>query len=102
MLDLRPTCEHCNKDLPPSSTEAMICSYVCTYCQPCVEKILHNVCPNCGGGFTARPNWPKNNLRNNNGLDSHPASEQVVHRPIDTEAHAEFAATVNTIPAHNR
>src|SRR5215471_21636566 len=51
MLELRPTCEHCNKPLPPHSTEAMICSFECTFCKSCVENILNNVCPNCGGGF---------------------------------------------------
>ncbi len=53
MLELRPTCEHCNTPLPPSSTEAMICSFECTFCQTCVRTVLHDVCPNCGGGVTA-------------------------------------------------
>ena len=50
MLQLRPTCEHCNRALPPASTEARICSYECTFCATCVDTVLHNVCPNCGGG----------------------------------------------------
>ena len=53
MLELRPTCEQCNKALPPASLEARICSYECTFCAACVEDVLGNVCPNCGGGFTA-------------------------------------------------
>jgi uncharacterized protein len=48
-LQLRPNCEYCDKDLPPNSTEARICSYECTFCADCVEKKLQNVCPNCGG-----------------------------------------------------
>jgi hypothetical protein len=36
MLELRPTCEHCNKALPPASLEARICSYECTFCAACV------------------------------------------------------------------
>jgi len=51
MLELRPTCEHCNKALPPGSIEARICSYECTFCVGCVEHVLNNVCPNCGGAF---------------------------------------------------
>ena len=48
MLQLRPACENCNKPLPPSSIEARICSYECTFCASCVDAILSNVCPNCG------------------------------------------------------
>ncbi|MSU72646.1 MAG: DUF1272 domain-containing protein [Opitutus sp.] len=50
MLELRPTCENCNQPLPPASTEARICSYGCTFCADCVERVLFNVCPNCGSG----------------------------------------------------
>lgn len=62
MLELRPNCEHCNKALPNSSSEAMICSYECTFCTACVESILANVCPNCGGGFESRPSRPQAQL----------------------------------------
>ncbi len=55
MLELRPTSENCNKLLPHDSLEAMICSFECTYCKSCVEEVLENVCPNCGGGFCERP-----------------------------------------------
>ncbi|TDO98656.1 DUF1272 domain-containing protein [Marinomonas balearica] len=51
MLELRANCECCDKDLSPDVTDAMICSYECTYCRSCVESVLENVCPNCGGGF---------------------------------------------------
>jgi uncharacterized protein len=61
MLELRPICEHCTKPLPPNSTEAMICSFECTFCKSCVDDILSNVCPNCGGGFSARPHRPSHN-----------------------------------------
>ena len=57
-LQLRPNCEYCDKDLPPHSTDARICSYECTFCADCVENNSHNVCPNCGGGFTPRPITP--------------------------------------------
>ena len=49
MLELRPTCEHCNTALPPESPDARICSYECTFCADCVAHVLHDVCPNCGG-----------------------------------------------------
>src|SRR5262245_35907365 len=58
MLELRPTCENCGKLLLPNSTEAMICTYECTFCRDCVENVLSNVCPNCGGGFERRPVRP--------------------------------------------
>lgn len=55
MLELRPTCENCDKALPPDSLEARICTYECTFCATCVDTVLENVCPNCGGGFVPRP-----------------------------------------------
>jgi len=58
MLELRPNCEWCDKDLPPGAEEARICSYECTFCADCVAAHLHNVCPNCGGGFVPRPIQP--------------------------------------------
>lgn len=102
MLELRPTCEHCNKDLPPNSTEAMICSYECTFCQQCVDEVLDNVCPNCGGGFCKRPIRPNHNLKNNNFLGKHPASTQLIHKPVDTEAHRNFSLTIKNIPPKER
>jgi len=55
MLEMRATCECCGVDLPPESTDAMICSYECTFCRDCVETRLHGSCPNCGGQLVARP-----------------------------------------------
>jgi hypothetical protein len=63
MLEIRPICENCGKNLPNESTEAMICSFECTYCEDCVNAILYNVCPNCGGGFEKRPIRPKGKLQ---------------------------------------
>ena len=62
-LQLRPNCEYCDKDLPPSATEARICSFECTFCADCVETKLFNVCPNCGGGFVPRPIRPATEWR---------------------------------------
>lgn len=58
MLELRPNCECCDKDLPPDSHEAMICSFECTFCADCVETTLRGVCPNCGGNLVPRPHRP--------------------------------------------
>lgn len=59
MLEMRPGCECCDKDLPADSEDAMICSFECTFCRDCVEQRLQGVCPNCGGPFTVRP--PRSN-----------------------------------------
>lgn len=58
MLELRPNCECCDRDLPPDSPDARICTYECTFCAKCVEEVLLGECPNCGGAFTARPIRP--------------------------------------------
>jgi hypothetical protein len=102
MLELRPTCEHCDKPLPPASTEARICSYECTFCASCAETILANVCPNCGGGFVPRPIRPSRNWKNGNFLGKDPAGSKVKHRPVDPAAHAAFAAPIRDIPPQKR
>lgn len=62
MLELRPNCECCNKDLRPESDEAMICTYECTFCRSCVAEKFNGVCPNCGGNFVPRPIRPVKEL----------------------------------------
>ncbi len=57
MLELRPNCECCDRDLPPDAA-AMICTFECTFCAECVATVLAGVCPNCGGGFSRRPVRP--------------------------------------------
>jgi len=68
MLELRPNCECCDKDLPPESTETMICTFECTFCAACSAGILQGRCPNCGGNLAARP------IRPAGLLAKHPAS----------------------------
>jgi len=102
MLELRPVCEHCAKPLPPASLEARICSYECTFCAACVDGVLGNVCPNCGGGFTARPIRPAHNWKNDNYLGKDPASMAIKHRPVDREAHARFAEKLQAIAPPER
>ena len=98
MLELRPTCEHCNKALPPASLEARICSYECTFCAGCVESVLGDVCPNCGGGFAPRPIRPARNWNDDNYLGKDPASAKVRYRPVDPVAHARFATALRAVP----
>jgi len=102
MLELRPTCENCNKPLPPDSLEARICSYECTFCATCVDTVLQNVCPNCGGGFTPRPVRPAQNWKGDNFLGKDPATAKVRYRPVDPSAHGRFAAAIRTIAPHER
>ena len=102
MLELRPSCEHCNKDLPPAAADARICSYECTFCVACVDGVLANVCPNCGGGFEKRPVRPARNWKNNNYLGSDPARTEPRHRPVDAAAHAVFAAQFRALAPEER
>ena len=94
MLELRPTCEHCNKALPPSSQEARICSYECTFCAVCVVVVLGNVCPNCGDGFVPRPIRPSKSWKGDNFLGKDPAGTTIKHRSIDLSTHDVFSATI--------
>lgn len=102
MLELRPNCELCDRDLPPDSTDARICTYECTFCRDCVDNPLENVCPNCGGGFAPRPIRPKTAWRPGIGLDFQPASNKRVHTPYSREQIADFAATIKMIGAQAR
>ena len=102
MLELRPTCEHCDAALPPDSLAARICSFECTFCATCVDEVLGNVCPNCGGGFAPRPIRPSRNWKGGNYLGVYPAGTKVRHRPVDPEAHARLVAEIAGIPAEHR
>lgn len=55
MLELRPNCECCDRDLPPEAGDAMICTFECTFCAACVEGVLAGRCPNCSGELVRRP-----------------------------------------------
>ena len=102
MLELRPTCEQCNKVLPPDSLEARICSYECTFCVACVERVLGSVCPNCGGGFVPRPIRPSTNWNDDNFLGTDPANAKVKRHPVDLEVHTRFSAKIKTILPEKR
>ena len=102
MLELRPICENCKAALPPDSTEAMICSFECTFCRRCVETVLQNVCPNCGGGFCYRPIRPQHDWKNGDYLGKFPANTQFRHRPINPLSHGDFARLISPIPPERR
>ena len=63
MLELRPNCECCNKDLPPDAPNAMMCSFECTFCTECaIHRLPGGLCPNCGGELVRRPVRPAGKL----------------------------------------
>jgi uncharacterized protein len=102
MLQLRPNCECCDKDLPPDATDARICSFECTFCATCVENVLFNVCPNCGGGFVPRPIRPATELRRGVCRATRPASTVRVHLSYDREEVDRFARMFRDIPPERR
>ena len=75
MLQLRPNCECCDRDLPPDSSDACICSFECTFCRACADGVLGRRCPNCGGELVARPRRPADKLA------KHPASTERIVKP---------------------
>jgi uncharacterized protein len=101
-LQLRPNCEFCDKDLPPNSTEARICSYECTFCADCVETKLHNVCPNCGGGFAPRPIRPSQQWRPGVSVEKHLPSDNRVHLKYSHKDVAEHSARIRGISPEQR
>ncbi len=79
MLEIRPNCECCNRDLPNDSTDARICTFECTFCGSCAETKLRNSCPNCGGELVVRPRRPAAKLA------KYPASATRVYNPTGCE-----------------
>ena len=102
MLELRPNCEWCDKDLPPDAADARICTYECTFCAACVETHLHDVCPNCGGGFERRPIRPKTARRAGVSLADQPASTRRRTLGYGRADIAAFVAQVKAIPPLER
>tara|TARA_R110002073_G_scaffold312586_4_gene484140 strand:- start:46014 stop:46304 length:291 start_codon:yes stop_codon:yes gene_type:complete len=96
MLELRPNCEHCNKDLPNTATDAMICSFECTYCKECALELFKNVCPSCGGNFVERP------IRPSKKLVKYPASTEKVFAPKDLEKAKELSDQLKNVSPNLR
>jgi uncharacterized protein len=101
-LELRPNCECCDRDLPPASTLARICSYECTFCADCVDNILHNVCPNCSGGFAPRPIRPAKEWRPGLCVAKQPPSAKRKHLALHLEDIAPHLQRVRDIPPEER
>lgn len=76
MLEIRPNCECCDRNLPNESQEARICSFECTFCSSCAIDRLHNTCPNCGGELLMRPRRPSDKLA------KFPASTRGIVKPL--------------------
>ena len=75
MLELRPNCECCDRDLPPEAVDARICSFECTFCASCADGVLEGRCPNCGGELVVRPRRPTAKLQT-----SPPSTTRVLKR----------------------
>ena len=101
-LELRPNCEYCDRDLPPDSRAARICSYECTFCAACVDGPLKNVCPNCGGGFAPRPIRPRRPWREGAGLVSHPPDSRRHSLRYSMEQVHELVQTLRDVPPEDR
>lgn len=102
MLELRPNCEMCDRDLPPDAAEARICSYECTFCADCVDTVLHDVCPNCAGGFVARPIRPRHDRRPGVSLRHQPPSHTRRRLTFGQDDIAALVAATRAIPAADR
>ncbi|MEP7143235.1 MAG: DUF1272 domain-containing protein [Ferruginibacter sp.] len=96
MLELRPICENCGRKLPNESTEAMICTFECTFCTGCVNNVLRNVCPNCGGGFEKRPNRPTEKLA------KYPLAESEYLKPVDLKSFTDLLMRNKDIKPNER
>jgi hypothetical protein len=72
MLELRPNCEACDRDLAPDAPGAFICTFECTFCEECASGRFADLCPNCGGGLAPRP------FRPTGLLERHPGSSERV------------------------
>jgi len=92
MLELRPNCECCDRDLPPESPDARICTFESTFCVSCVETRFSGVCPDCGGDFSARP------IRPASALHRFPASLRRVYKGRRTFAERPAAPDARQSP----
>ncbi|WP_134322308.1 DUF1272 domain-containing protein [Cumulibacter soli] len=82
MLEIRPNCECCDRDLAVDSPDVYICTFECTWCSDCVDLFENRACPNCGGNLVPRPIRPRHLLQKN------PASGKRVANPDCLARHA--------------
>jgi uncharacterized protein len=102
LLELRPNRELCDVDLPPDAADARICTYECTFCADCVDTVLRDVCPNCGGGFRPRPIRPARAWRDGAGLAHDPPSANRRHTAYSRTEIEAFSATLHDTPPAER
>lgn len=101
-LELRPNCEGCDRDLPPNSPDARICTFECTFCADCVDSLLSNVCPNCGGGFVPRPIRPATEWRPGLSVSKRAPASKRVHLSYTRDEIAAFSRRIRDIPPGDR
>lgn len=102
MLELRPNCELCDKDLPPEAPDARICTYECTFCAACIDDVLNDVCPNCGGGFQPRPIRPAQAWRESTGLVNDPPGNRRRHTKYGRAEIDGFVDSLRNVPPSER
>lgn len=101
-LELRPNCEMCDRDLPPAATDARICTFECTFCAACVDGVLANVCPNCGGGFAPRPIRPATEWREGLSVAKRPPSRRRHALVYSLDEIADFSERIRQVPPEER
>ena len=80
----------------------MICSYECTFCAVCASDVLADVCPNCGGGFTARPIRPAGEWRPGLSLGLRPPSDQRRYLSYGPDDIADLSDLLRAVPPERR
>ncbi|WP_104081168.1 DUF1272 domain-containing protein [Cryobacterium sp. Y11] len=85
MLQIRPNCECCDRDLAVDADDVWICSFECTWCAECVNTFPGRACPNCGGNLERRPVRPAQALIKNPASTTKVTATNCVER---TTAHA--------------
>ncbi len=95
-MEIRTSCEHCDKALPNGAADAMICTFDCTFCKTCVDTILENVCPNCGGGLVHRPTRPSYHM------EKHPVRADKVFKPINMDTFVPIRERLKSVPPNER
>jgi hypothetical protein len=101
-LELRPNCEACDKDLPPNATDVRICTFECTFCADCVDNVIRNVCPNCGGGFAPRAIRPAREWRPGLSVAMRPPSTTRMRLSYTLAEIADFVRAIAPIPPDER
>ena len=69
MLILLPNCECCDRDLPPESDQARICTYECTFCADCAENRFGEHLPELRRRSRPPPDPPAREAAEGSGRD---------------------------------